>query len=338
MFARKNTKVALTFFCLVVALGLATVVEANSLVHPSRDHVDISRRMVKKRADGGALASIFNPVLGGEGPHCLPLVQLNLTGSTGSTTTSGTDLMFIAPTQTTSGSSTTTTGTSSATSLTSSSTTSGSSSSTVSTSSTSSLSPTSAPENPATSAADNTQPSANRSTATITSVVPGSTSSSPSSNNQTTSASTDSKKITTATLTVIVAVAASVGAVALAWTLFRKWKLRPSSNFDDRMQPIDWQPTTNDDSGLPTHRRTNSNASHGSFHSSTHHGTNASSLPEHDFTAGPATLAPVGGYADLQRGPSPGPQMGELNRGPSFNHGGTAMGRATRPPSRWTAP
>lgn len=41
--------------------------------------------------------------------------------------------------------------------------------------------------------------------------------------------------------------------------------------------------------------------------------------PEHDFTAGPANLAPVGGYADLARGPSPQPQMQEaLARGPSL--------------------
>lgn len=40
-------------------------------------------------------------------------------------------------------------------------------------------------------------------------------------------------------------------------------------------------------------------------------------LPEHDFTAG-ASLAPVGGYADLARGPSPQPSMSELSRGPSM--------------------
>ena len=45
-------------------------------------------------------------------------------------------------------------------------------------------------------------------------------------------------------------------------------------------------------------------------------------LPAHDFTAGAAMggygngygnggLAPVGGYADLRRGPSPAPPMGE---------------------------
>ena len=122
----------------------------------------------------------------------------------------------------------------------------------------------------------------------------------------------------------IVAIAASVGAIALAWTIFRKWKLRPSSSFDDRMQPIDWQPTTPEDAGIiPSHRRAGSNASHGSFQSSSHgHGQAAlQPLPEHDFTAGPTSLAPVGGYADLQRGPSPQPNMAELSRGPSLTRG-----------------
>ena len=96
------------------------------------------------------------------------------------------------------------------------------------------------------------------------------------------------------------------------------------------MQPIDWQPTGADDSGLPTHRRANSGASNRSFQSSGHgHGNGTGygatggrgldALPDHDFTAGATTLAPVGGYADLQRGPSPQPTMAELNRGPSMN-------------------
>lgn len=119
----------------------------------------------------------------------------------------------------------------------------------------------------------------------------------------------------------IIVIAASLGFIALAWTLFRKWKLRPSSNFDDRMQPIDWQPTGPEESGLPSHRRANSTASHGSFHSSGHGHAGLDALPEHDFTAGPSTLAPVGGYADLQRGPSPQPPMAQLQRGPSGARG-----------------
>jgi len=103
------------------------------------------------------------------------------------------------------------------------------------------------------------------------------------------------------------------------------------------MQPIDWQPTSNPDDGLASARRRLSNAS--SFHSGTGHGNidniagrglgygatmdhsnDLAPLPDHDFTPGAATLAPVGGYADLARGPGPQPQMQQaLRRGPSSN-------------------
>jgi len=105
------------------------------------------------------------------------------------------------------------------------------------------------------------------------------------------------------------------------------------------MQPIDWQPTGAEEGGA-AHRRASSNAS--SFLSGSGHehfdnmagrgigggGYGATSditpsvapIPDHDFTAGPANLAPVGGYADLARGTSPRPQMQEaLARGPSVN-------------------
>ena len=107
------------------------------------------------------------------------------------------------------------------------------------------------------------------------------------------------------------------------------------------MQPIDWQPSAAD-SDLPGGvRRNASTASHGSFRSAGHseesygHGHNAAGygagygaagtstlqpIPDHDFTAGAGNLAPVGGYADLARGPSPGPQMAQLQRGPSVNN------------------
>ena len=64
MVARKHTA-TLTLFCLVVALGLATVTEANSLVHHPRDHVGLNR-MIKKRSPDGVLASII-PIVGAEG-------------------------------------------------------------------------------------------------------------------------------------------------------------------------------------------------------------------------------------------------------------------------------
>ena len=65
MFAR-NSKVALTFFCLVVALGLATASEANSLLHSPRDHASLNR-MIKKRTPDSPLLSILQPAVGAEG-------------------------------------------------------------------------------------------------------------------------------------------------------------------------------------------------------------------------------------------------------------------------------
>ncbi|KAA1471586.1 hypothetical protein DENSPDRAFT_880608 [Dentipellis sp. KUC8613] len=169
---------------------------------------------------------------------------------------------------------------------------------------------------------------------TITSSVPGASQTSQSDKQNTPQGSS---KLSHTTLTIIIVLASCIGGTAIIWTVIRKWKFRPSSQFEDRMQPIDWQPTDHD-SGLPTHRRVPSNAS--SFHSSGHDGASTrgygatasenplNPIPDHDFTAGAMTLAPGAGYADLARGPSPGPyargpspgpQMQEsLSRGPSL--------------------
>lgn len=133
-------------------------------------------------------------------------------------------------------------------------------------------------------------------------------------------------------LTVLIVIASSVGAVLLIWTIFRKWKLARSSKFDERLQPIDWQPTSADEGIIPANRRRYSNASsfrsgitgnggYGATSASGHGGSDHGHRGgmEHDFTTGPSShLAPVGGYADLARGPSPGP-MQELSRGPSLS-------------------
>lgn len=133
-------------------------------------------------------------------------------------------------------------------------------------------------------------------------------------------------------MTALIAVAASVGAVVILWTIFRKWKLGRSAKFDERLNPIVWQSTSHEDGVIPgAHRR----LSGSSFHSANAHGNSAGlgygssdhghgsdatpspySLPSHDFTAGPATLAPIGGYADLARGPSPQPSMHQMGHDP----------------------
>jgi len=145
-----------------------------------------------------------------------------------------------------------------------------------------------------------------------------------------TSATSSSTGMSHAAMTVLVIIATSVGASVIVWTIIRKWKFRPSSDFGSRMQPIDWQPGGADDAGQ---RRPLSRAS--SFHSGSANGhvddhmrgpvggygtTALNPIPDHDFTAGPAHLAPVGGYADLARGPSPQPMMQEsLTRAPTIN-------------------
>ncbi|KAI0801055.1 hypothetical protein C8Q74DRAFT_1364706 [Fomes fomentarius] len=325
MVARSNSKV-LTFFCLVVALGLATVSEANSLVHNSRDHVQLNR-MIKKRAGDNLFSDFFgSPNNGGVvGAGADPTASLSSDTATSTSTSSTATGASTTPIDIFSSlfPPTTTASSSSTTSSVASSTTSSTESSTSSTSSSESSTSTSNYTGPDTDTQDPTRHTATRIVTATDSADPSATSGA-----STVGAAKDpnDNKVTKTTLTVIVAVAASIGGVALAWTLFRKWKLRPSSNFDERMQPIDWQPTGPEDSGIPGHRRAGSAASHGSFHSGEGHGYGSNhghagleALPEHDFTAG-ASLAPVGGYADLQRGPSPQPSMSELSRGTSLNH------------------
>ncbi|EIW64258.1 uncharacterized protein TRAVEDRAFT_41678 [Trametes versicolor FP-101664 SS1] len=343
MFAR--SKVALTFFCLVVALGLATVSEANSLVTPARGHVELSR-MIKKRADVSGFPLL--PVFGAESDPTSTASTGSSTATSGSatgTSSSATSSVTASSAASTSSSATSSSATSASSASTSSDTSSSaaSSSATSTSSSTTSSAPssTSSATPTSTSEADisftsapgpdtDTQTSSARSTSTnFVTVTDSSAQASATSGASTTGAvKTDNSHITRTTIIVIAVIASTVGGIALAWTIFRKWKLRPSSNFDDRMQPIDWQPTAPEDAGIiPSHRRAGSNESHGSFKSSSHgHGAaGLQPLPEHDFTAG-ASLAPVGGYADLQRGPSPQPSMAELSRGPSMNRPGYDYG------------
>jgi len=122
-------------------------------------------------------------------------------------------------------------------------------------------------------------------------------------------------------VTVLIAVAASVGGIAILWTIFRKWKLSSSKEFDRRLNPItDWQPTNGEDDLDSTLRRAPSSSS--SFHSGGG-GSGEGHIPsrsagptplDHDFTAG---TAPIGGYADLARASNTNPPMQQA----FFNHG-----------------
>jgi len=126
----------------------------------------------------------------------------------------------------------------------------------------------------------------------------------------------------TALITVLIVVAASIGGIAILWTVFRKWKLGRSKKFDQRLQPIDWQPTVDDDFMPRRHSPDGASYRSQSDNQSTVGYGATSGLTrglDHDFTAGPSHLTPVGGYADLARGPSPQPYMQEaLSRGPSL--------------------
>lgn len=164
---------------------------------------------------------------------------------------------------------------------------------------------------------------------TVTSSDTGSTSAVP--------ASSGASSTTKTTLTVLIGLAASVGGIVIIWTVIRKWKFKPSDRFEDRMQPIDWQPAGPEDT-VPGLIRTVSTHSHASFYSGAHESDHNSSLqhggsirrgvtplPEHDFTPGPSHLAPGAGYADLARGPSPQPQatqMHEAQFGVPLHHQG----------------
>jgi hypothetical protein len=112
-----------------------------------------------------------------------------------------------------------------------------------------------------------------------------------------------------------------IAAGAAIWTIIRNWKFSPSRHFEDRLEPINWEPTQ--DSGLghdPTvaalARAGSKTGTRPSSYMSEDHDGNMSSVhpepisvapdfpPAHDFTAGAAT---TGGYVDMHRGPSPAP-------------------------------
>ncbi|KIJ46452.1 hypothetical protein M422DRAFT_778461 [Sphaerobolus stellatus SS14] len=230
-------------------------------------------------------------------------------------------------TKTTSTSSTSTTSTTS-TSSTSSTTSSTSTTSTTHTTASASTTPSTAPSSPpsTTPLASSTSLFTNAAGGTVTSVVFASTtpsSTQESDNNKKTGGVTTVGK---RTIIILAAIGGSIGAAAIIWTLIRKWKFGRSSSFDERLQPIDWQPTNDNiapagergfdrDFSERSHlERNGSTRSHGSFTSGNGHPAGSqdhltADIPPHDFTA-PAPqshLAPVGGYADLQRGPSPQP-------------------------------
>ncbi|KAF8330376.1 uncharacterized protein EI90DRAFT_1185082 [Cantharellus anzutake] len=139
------------------------------------------------------------------------------------------------------------------------------------------------------------------------------------------------------TVIVLVAIAGSIGVTFVIWTVIRKWKFRPSREFEDRLNGnIDWTPSAFDDpmaEKIAAHRRNPSAGSHGSFGSSDLHNNGARAtgqpdlkrsgsgrsnqietnipdlpphdlLPHHDYAPGPI-------HSD-----APGPVYNEMSRSP----------------------
>lgn len=133
------------------------------------------------------------------------------------------------------------------------------------------------------------------------------------------------------TIIAIAAIGGSVALIALLWTVFRKWKLRPTDNFEERLNPIDWNPTSSDPVMAQRERKRASIGSNRSFGSADAHSTRGfiNDIPNHDFTAGPRvpnSLAPGGGngmYPEMTRGPSRGPYDTRPNGG---GYGATQYG------------
>ncbi|KAF9502502.1 hypothetical protein BDN71DRAFT_1438136 [Pleurotus eryngii] len=342
MFVAEPRKLTLTLLVyLGIALALVGSVKASDLNHEGllrRDHMNL-KRMFKKRSPqtpNFRVGDTPGPVAGaGSDP-----ASLSESSSSASATPSASSISTSASSTASSVSSTSSSTSSSISSSSSSESVSSTSESSITVSSTiaSSTSITTAPPTstqapPQTSDTLNltfiNDPIAGPSSRTVTATQSQAQA-------EATESSAPKKSGATSTsgkvLTVIIVVASSIAGIAIIWTIFRKWKLARSSRFDERLQPIDWQPTNPDEGIIPAHRRVTSDTSFQS--GSNHHGDNLAgrgvaagygatsdhghgSASDHDF--GSAHLAPVGGYADLARGPSPQPQMQQLAHGPSMN-------------------
>lgn len=94
----------------------------------------------------------------------------------------------------------------------------------------------------------------------------------------------------------IIVIAVVIGVALIGWTLFRKWKLRPSNRFDERMQPIDFSPT---DGFEKTHDEASRQRQE--FVDDLDKGL-VRDL-DHDFTAGPSPVGAGYGYEGYKADP-----------------------------------
>ncbi|KAF9566159.1 hypothetical protein CPC08DRAFT_733767 [Agrocybe pediades] len=315
---------ALLPVCLYVSLLLSTsYAHTHDLSGLQRDHAHLNaKRLIKKRSPQGIDFPDLPDPIGLAGAGSIP----SSTSSSSSTSASATATPASSSTVSSLQSSSTPASSSTASSNASSSTSASESSSSSASSSSSSVSSSSS----STTSSSSTAPPAHQSSEILNvigqptpsvSVVAGRTVTMTSSVDAAQETSSEPAPLSAVaksksnTMTIIIAIAASIGGIAILWTVFRKWKLSSSKAFDQRLNPIDWQPTTEKDDIIPSHRRIPSGSSGRS-------GSTRRDPLDHDFTAGPSTNSPVGGYADLARGASPIPPAHEnLTRGPSFNRG-----------------
>ncbi|WVQ72804.1 hypothetical protein IAR50_002364 [Cryptococcus sp. DSM 104548] len=115
--------------------------------------------------------------------------------------------------------------------------------------------------------------------------------------------SSSSSGLSKGALVAIIVVASIVGLVIIGWTAFRKWKLRPSNRFGNKMQPIDFSPQNDnmdDDFFEKTLHRTASQSSTNrqrqELVAQLDDPNQVPGVPPHDFTAGAAVGAGVGAY------------------------------------------
>ncbi|PPQ62981.1 hypothetical protein CVT24_006087 [Panaeolus cyanescens] len=290
-----------------LSLVLATLVEANDFNFNKRDHGSVNMKRIIKKRQG--LDSIFGPVAAGAQDD--PTVASSSSALSSSSSVSQT--ASASASETSAASSTESAASSTESSQSASSTEQSSSASSTAASSTSAPAP-AAPTSETLNLTAQPTPSN-----VISTVIPTVTrTENVGLSNQTTipDPQSNAQKENSTTLTIIIAVAASLGGIAILWTVFRKWKLSSSKKFDSRLNPIDFQPTVSEDDIIPSHRRALSNGS--SRSGRTRANASDRALEQHDFTAGPMA-SNVGGYADLSRGPSPTQMSEQLTRGPSLN-------------------
>lgn len=295
MFTRKLSTTL--FITLALLIAASTVVEASlDLPLQQRNHLNHVNRMIRKRSPSPQDDPL--PVVIGAAPNPGASSSGVGTGSTGASA-SATDTSAAVSSTTSDAASASTTGTdttSASSTGTDTTTTSGTSTSGTDTS-TGTPSPTATQQAPETTPAPletivQTQTDKVKSTKTVVTSVQASATVLPE--------LTGAAKVGSNVVTILIAIVASIGGILIIWTIFRKWKLGSSKKFEERMNPIDWRPETNEESGLPSRR-----LSSGSSYRGPSSARSADPL-DHDFTAGPTHgVSPVGGYADMSRGTSP---------------------------------